>query len=543
MTWENPRWASLTGPDSENLRAIFASLEKYFKNPVFGQKIALQNGVPVYDPVKDVTVPPPEREVTAGDLNTLPADTGAAPPQVTGVTVTAGFRTLLAEWDETTQNSAVRHANGTYEMQLATDAGFTVGVATKTVAGPPGAFDGLAPGTTYHVRVRSKDYYGRSGAWSATASAATALVTAPDLTNAIITTEKLAGGAVDTTKLADLAVDASKLGSGAVTPGKLADLAVEAAKLANSAVTAEKIANLAVGTAAIANAAITDAKIANLAVGSAAIQSLAVGTAHIADAAIVSAKIGDLQVGTAKIADLAVSNAKIADLAVDNAKIANLNAAKITAGTIDAARIGANSITASHLAVTTSLVVGQVIQSSNYTAGSAGWRITGDGNAEFNNVTVRGTIESSTITGGTIRTAASGQRIQMSNAAPDQIQFITTGGAIAKVSGYASGTSAGIGLYSSGTARIELVGDQIAHQGTFQGSITTSGGVFVSGASKLDSTLNVVGHLTCNGLYKGLAGTNGGASLQSRGGANGISFNWTGSAIQIFVDNTLVKSI
>ena len=61
----------------------------------------------------------------------------------------------------------------------------------------------------------------------------------------------------------------------------------------------------------------------------------------------------------------------IANLAVDDAKIANLSVSKLTAG---------------------SLAVGQYAQSTGYVAGSSGWRINGDGTAEFSGVVVRGTV-------------------------------------------------------------------------------------------------------------------------------------------------------
>lgn len=69
-----------------------------------------------------------------------------------------------------------------------------------------------------------------------------------------------------------------------------------------------------------------------------------------------------------------IVNAMIANLAVDNAKIASLSADKLTAGSIS---------------------VGQHIQSAGYIAGSAGWRINGDGNAELSNAVVRGTVYAS----------------------------------------------------------------------------------------------------------------------------------------------------
>lgn len=67
----------------------------------------------------------------------------------------------------------------------------------------------------------------------------------------------------------------------------------------------------------------------------------------------------------------AITNAKIGNLAVDNAKISNVSVSKLTAG---------------------SIAVGQYAQSTGYVSGSAGWRIDGNGNAEFSNAIVRGTV-------------------------------------------------------------------------------------------------------------------------------------------------------
>lgn len=76
------------------------------------------------------------------------------------------------------------------------------------------------------------------------------------------------------------------------------------------------------------------------------------------------------------IHDASITNAKIANLAVDDAKVVNLNVAKLTAG---------------------SLNVGAYIQSTSYSSGSgftpgSGFRISGNGDTEFNNTTVRGTV-------------------------------------------------------------------------------------------------------------------------------------------------------
>jgi hypothetical protein len=47
-------------------------------------------------------------------------------------------------------------------------------------------------------------------------------------------------------------------------------------------------------------------------------------------------------------------------------------------------------------------LIRSAIQSQNYVQGSTGWKVAQDGSAEFNNVTVRGTVTGSTINGGTI---------------------------------------------------------------------------------------------------------------------------------------------
>jgi hypothetical protein len=104
------------------------------------------------------------------------------------------------------------------------------------------------------------------------------------------------------------------------------------------------------------------------------------------------------------IQDAQITNAKIANLAVDSAKVASLSAAKLTAG---------------------SIAVGQTISSTGeYSAGVPNWSITGAGLATLNNAVVRGTvyatdgsftghITGSLITGSTVQTAETGQRVQL----------------------------------------------------------------------------------------------------------------------------------
>ena len=71
-----------------------------------------------------------------------------------------------------------------------------------------------------------------------------------------------------------------------------------------------------------------------------------------------------------------ITNAKIGNAAIDDAKIANLSAGKITAGSIS---------------------TGDYIQSTSYIAGTQGWRIHGNGFAEFGAASIRGQLTASQI--------------------------------------------------------------------------------------------------------------------------------------------------
>ena len=115
----------------------------------------------------------------------------------------------------------------------------------------------------------------------------------------------------------------------------------------------------------------------------------------------VSVPVG-VYMDAAYIANGTITNAKIGNAAIDDAKIANLSAAKITAG---------------------SIAVGEYLQSTGYVSGSSGWRITGNGVAEFAAASIRGQLTASQIgvtsldalsaTIGTLRTATTGARMEI----------------------------------------------------------------------------------------------------------------------------------
>lgn len=252
-----------------------------------------------------------------------------------------------------------------------------------------------------------------------------------------------------------------------------------------------------IDTAHINDASITTAKI----------NDLAVTTAKITDLAVTTGKITDLAVTTAKITDLAVTTAKITDLAVTNAKITSLGVDKLTAGTI----------TSKGIVVTGA---GGYLRSGNYVLNTSGFNLDANtGSAEFNNVTVRGTIYATageigglTVTGnltfgtgGVLRTAASGQRIQISTSDKNYIYFYSGAGG------------------ETSPASIQVRDDD----GTGEPDLWFQGPTTATGSSSL--RLRTVGAIITGGLNintGGLSVTAGGVTINS-GTAGGPSFRFS----------------
>lgn len=114
-------------------------------------------------------------------------------------------------------------------------------------------------------------------------------------------------------------------------------------------------------------------------------------------------------IDTAFIRDGTITNAKIGNATIDNAKIVSLSADKITAG---------------------SIAVGQHIQSTGYVAGTSGWRINGNGNAEFQNIVARGTIYATAgeISGDLIAGTISANKISGGSLTGSSIQIPSSAG-------------------------------------------------------------------------------------------------------------------
>ncbi|MEN3051311.1 MAG: carbohydrate binding domain-containing protein [Candidatus Methanosuratincola petrocarbonis] len=206
--------------------------------------------------------------------------------------------------------------------------------------------------------------------------------------------------AITTAKIADLSVSTAKIANAAVTNAKIANLAVSTAKIADAAITYAKIADAAVDTAKIANLAVTDAKIQSLSANKITSGEVTVSIWTGAYGAIGSGQANPRVVltpngiaaynsaGTQTVsiesagggwlgAPSYLSWASTGSVSIQDAAIQNLSFQKITAGSN-----------------TASLAIGSggTLRSANFQAGSAGFQITGAGDAEFNDIVARGTF-------------------------------------------------------------------------------------------------------------------------------------------------------
>ena len=214
-----------------------------------------------------------------------------------------------------------------------------------------------------------------------------------------------------------------------------------------------------------------------------------IAEANITDATITTAKIGDAQITTAKIGDAQITSAKVNDLSAD----------KLTSGSI----IG-GEITVGGVSNTSGF-----IKSYNYSSGSAGWQISPDGSAEFQNATIRGTLNASDITAGTLNVNAltsdgsiDGDKITANSITTNQLNFSPLDSTdlddYVEISALANGNLA---ITTSGAVQIsgslEVTGTITANAGFVSGvaivPTSTTSAVNMNASSSLTDNLTLSG--------------------------------------------------
>jgi len=280
-------------------------------------------------------------------------------------------------------------------------------------------------------------------------------VTATEIAANTITAGQIAGNTITASEIFGNTITANEINTGAITVDELATNAVTTIKVNAEAITAAKIATNTITATQIAANTITSSEIFANTITAAEIASGTITTTEIAANTIVA---GDIAADTITASQIAGSTITAAEIATDT-----ITANQIASNAITANELNANAVTAQKLA-TIELTASKYISSTTYTPGSAGWKILADGNAEFNNVTVRGTLDGSSITGTNI---------------------LTVGADLLKSNNYATG-SAGWAIMGDGSAEFSDV--------TVRGTVDASD--IIAGSLQRDTT-----NLCSNGTF------------------------------------------
>lgn len=138
--------------------------------------------------------------------------------------------------------------------------------------------------------------------------------------------------------------------------------------------------------------------------------------------------VNTIVAGDGVIGNLAILNAMLGNAVVDDAKVANLSAAKISVG---------------------DGTIGGLLKSSNFVANTSGWRVLPNGQAEFNDVVVRGTVYSTNgVFDGQVTIRDSGSNVIFGSGAtvnPSSYMAVPTGWLNSQISISPNGTLNGAG--------------------------------------------------------------------------------------------------
>lgn len=351
--------------------------------------------------------------ITSGygaDTTQVTAADSSAPATVSGFSVSAGLKSVIASWSPNAE-ADLRD----YKVEVATDAGFTAIVKTDYILATVYAYQGAAA-TTYYVRVKARDTSGNLSAAFASGNATTAQVVTGDvvpaaittalIANAAITNALIANGAVDTAQLAALAVTNAKIGPSAVDNAQIAAAAVTGAKIAANTITASNILAGTITATEIAAATITGAKIAANTITAGNIAALTITAAEIAANTITAGKIAAGTITATEIAASTITGAKIAatTIAAGNIISGTITATQIATGTITADRMVAATITAASGILADAVITTAKIADANVT------------NAKIDTMVVdkltAGSLSAAVILAGSIKSGTSGVRFE-----------------------------------------------------------------------------------------------------------------------------------
>lgn len=161
-----------------------------------------------------------ERTPATGQVEFDAARDTTPPVSVTGFSISAGFKTIVASWDDNLEED-VNMGEGWYDVQVDTVNTFDSQVGqpliSERVSATVVAFGNVAVNTTYYGRVRAIDSSGNEGPWSAIASTTTVAITTTEISDNAISTPKLQAGSVTADTIAAATITGAKIAAGSIT--------------------------------------------------------------------------------------------------------------------------------------------------------------------------------------------------------------------------------------------------------------------------------------------------------------------------------------
>ena len=335
------------------------------------------------------------------------------------------------------------------------------------VWGSDGGFDVLTDltyNTTYYIKITVVNTSGFESDPSGVVSAQVSPLVDADIVNSTLSNWPFNGGVVPAGALASGAINASNMfGSDVVVQSAIAANAIGADQIAAGSIIAGKIGANAVTAATIAAGSISADKITTNAVTADKINAGAITAVKISAGAIETDKLAANAITAEKIAANQITAAKLeSDLTLSNIiKTGDAGTARIEIRGKDHPNPGIVSFDG---------------------GGGTSFRFYSNGVSYLDNVTVAGTL-----TGGTIRTSSSGQRVQLSGS-NNSLEIYNSSGTLA---GDITGTSGSLFIDSGFGGRISMGGGVSLGGSTAYGGTFNSSGLILMGVGTTTSAANL----------------------------------------------------
>ena len=474
--------------------------------------------------------------VSGFTVTTLAVSLDTTPPAViTGLTATAAPEGIFLAWtNPTDEDFTLGGSVDVFEAATATPAP-SAGSTPTWDAGQANSLtrSGLAGGTTKFFWVRPVDSSGNAAAWTGPQSA----TAATSATDADVATVQTALDAEVAARIAALSAEAS---------ARVADILAEA--IARGAAITSEATTRSAADVSLASAITT--LTASVGANAAAISTEAT-TRATADSAMATS----ISTNAAAIGTLTASVTVLSDAYVVGGTAIATWGFKLDGGgkVVKMQAIAASSGTQAEVGVI--VFGGADLQSDTFSAGTTGWQLKANGDAEFNAGTFRGTLS---VGSGVNRTATDSTGTEFGDDSTYHFKFESYLGETslvmkngAAVLGYLSNTAVRITL-DLGTSGVITVGDVNAQKlsalsasdpRTTDAPLYTPGGAWIEKNLDVRDSIAVVNGITAASINVGSGEARASGIRYDGHPGNKISFYWDGSNVRVEVDGALNGTI